>query len=359
MNTTCTSLTTVKILFLIFFIKICTGGLLCTTLQFQCVDDGSCIDIAFRCDNSLECRDFSDEVNCSVIISCPERLHPCSNGQCVGHGARCNGLTECSDGSDERSCVEDTTESDTTSTSIGTTQSSERTVFSVTSVSFSTAETTEASQITETHSLSLLTETTLSSLQVETTTHKEVDRPEEKEDQESEVNFTFLTFGLIVSAFVVTLVVSNVCNCLIQMRIRRSKKNTEPQIDVTSREPETNREGLYEVIEVETEMSLENITSASNVRTSLPTSSNINMSCLAETVQVITDTKNSSGSFHNSPISDASEKSNSYVSNETQYSNLYTVLHQNENTKHEHAYNDIRSSVTSVKPDLDVEAEYQ
>lgn len=186
---------------------------------------------------------------------------------------------------------------------------------------------------------------------------------------ESEVNFTFLTFGLIVSAFVVTLVVSNVCNCLIQMRIRRSKKNTMPQIDVTSREPETSREGLYEVIEVETEMSLENITSSSNIRTSLspasnnnmglPTSSNIDMSCLAETAQVISDTKDCSGSSHNSSISDASEKSNTYVSNETQYLNPYTVLHQNENTKHEHAYNDTRSSVTSVKPDLAVEAEYQ
>ncbi|VDI60927.1 ectonucleotide pyrophosphatase/phosphodiesterase family member 1/3 [Mytilus galloprovincialis] len=186
---------------------------------------------------------------------------------------------------------------------------------------------------------------------------------------ESEVNFTFLSFGLIVSAFVVTLVVSNVCNCLIQMRIRRSKKNTQPLIDVTSREPETSREGLYEVIEVETKMSLENITSASNIRTSLstssndnmglPTSSNINMSCLAETAQVISDTKDCSGSSHNSSISDASEKSNTYVSNETQYLNPYTVLHQNENTKREHAYNDTRSSVTSVKQDLDDEAEYQ
>lgn len=60
----------------------------------------------------------------SVIISCPERLYQCSNRQCVVHGARCNGRTECSDGSDESSCVEDTTESDTTSTSIGINMSS-------------------------------------------------------------------------------------------------------------------------------------------------------------------------------------------------------------------------------------------
>ncbi|OPL21339.1 hypothetical protein AM593_09010, partial [Mytilus galloprovincialis] len=295
-------------------------------------------------------------------LFCPEKLHPCDNGQCVVIGARCNGITECSDGSDENSCVVPTTESDTTSTSIGIIMSS----FSIptaTTMSSSNVQTTTMVLSTErtlsSEPLFLLTDTTSLPLPIETTTHKEGVRPDEKKDHESEVNFTFLTFGLIVSAFVVTLVVSNVCNCLIQIRIRRSKKSTQPQIDVTSRKPETSREGLYEVIEVETEMSLENITSASNIRTSLSTASNINMSCLAETAQVISDTKDCAGSSHNSSISDASEKSNTYESNDTQYLNPYTVLHQHENTKREHVYNDIRSSVTSVKPDLDVEAEYQ
>lgn len=202
---------------------------------------------------------------------------------------------------------------------------------------------------------------------------------------------TFLSFGLIVSAFVIILVASNICNCLIQKRIRRNKTHTQTQIDVLPGEPEISREGQYEDIEVETNMHLENNTSASNISTSLPTStninrsltietninmslstpsntnrsllrsSNINMICLAETAQITSDTKNCSDSSHNSSISDNSEKSNDCVSNETHYLNPYNVLHQNENTKREHSYKDIGSIVTLVKPDLEqeVEAEYQ
>lgn len=36
----------------------------CTALQFQCVDDGSCINIELRCDYGKECGDLSDEEGC-------------------------------------------------------------------------------------------------------------------------------------------------------------------------------------------------------------------------------------------------------------------------------------------------------
>ncbi|CAC5357992.1 LRP5_6 [Mytilus coruscus] len=133
--------TTVRIIFLIFFITKCaeettasslptgTTGQPCNTShQFQCVDDGSCIDIALRCNDDRECIDLSDEIDCNSILFCPEGLYLCNNGQCVTSGARCNGPIECIDGSDESSCVKDTTESDTTLMSTGLNMSSSTTL---------------------------------------------------------------------------------------------------------------------------------------------------------------------------------------------------------------------------------------
>ncbi|XP_052074668.1 very low-density lipoprotein receptor-like [Mytilus californianus] len=133
--------TTVRIIFLIFFITKCaeettasslptgTTGLPCNTShQFQCVDDGSCIDIELRCNNAKECIDLSDEYGCDAISSCPEVLYLCSNGQCVTSGAGCNGHIDCTDGSDESSCVNDTTDADTTLMSTGLNMSSSSTL---------------------------------------------------------------------------------------------------------------------------------------------------------------------------------------------------------------------------------------
>lgn len=38
----------------------------CTTDQFQC-DNGLCVPKTWICDNDNDCRDFSDEANCTKI----------------------------------------------------------------------------------------------------------------------------------------------------------------------------------------------------------------------------------------------------------------------------------------------------
>ena len=38
----------------------------CTTFEFSC-NDGTCLDINFRCDDIFQCKDLSDEVNCNVV----------------------------------------------------------------------------------------------------------------------------------------------------------------------------------------------------------------------------------------------------------------------------------------------------
>ncbi|CAC5422395.1 LRP2 [Mytilus coruscus] len=54
----------------------------CTTNQFKCAD-GQCIPSEKRCDNTFDCTDRSDEVNCSDPSQCPEGLHRCDNEECV------------------------------------------------------------------------------------------------------------------------------------------------------------------------------------------------------------------------------------------------------------------------------------
>ncbi|XP_052063855.1 low-density lipoprotein receptor-like isoform X2 [Mytilus californianus] len=69
----------------IVFISITTYGVVeatCAANEFQC-DDGACIQSVYRCDNSFECSDRSDELNCTVVQPCVEGLQQCSSGQCV------------------------------------------------------------------------------------------------------------------------------------------------------------------------------------------------------------------------------------------------------------------------------------
>jgi len=42
----------------------------CAQLEFQCADDGSCIDSNLRCDGRSDCRDGSDEAQCRGINCC-------------------------------------------------------------------------------------------------------------------------------------------------------------------------------------------------------------------------------------------------------------------------------------------------
>ncbi|XP_052063856.1 low-density lipoprotein receptor-like [Mytilus californianus] len=73
----------IRISFLaIAFISITTYNVTeatCAANEFQC-DDGACIQSVYRCDDSFECTDRSDELNCVVAPHCVEGLQRCIQG---------------------------------------------------------------------------------------------------------------------------------------------------------------------------------------------------------------------------------------------------------------------------------------
>ena len=81
----------------------------CTEDQFMCealarVSGGHdlCIPYSWICDGDVDCRDESDEQNCT---NCLEKNIRCSNGKCVNHMHFCDGQYDCLDGSDEVDCL--------------------------------------------------------------------------------------------------------------------------------------------------------------------------------------------------------------------------------------------------------------
>ncbi|KAL1506053.1 hypothetical protein ABEB36_005485 [Hypothenemus hampei] len=74
----------------------------CSTDQFQC-ENGLCIPKSWTCDNDNDCRDFSDEVNCTET-SCAADEFKCLDGTCITVLWKCDHNLDCVDGSDERDC---------------------------------------------------------------------------------------------------------------------------------------------------------------------------------------------------------------------------------------------------------------
>ena len=88
----------------------------CSNQQFQC-QDGSCIPLAFHCNNITDCTDGSDEADCSWTCThtpctnctwphcqCVNGFYQCESGGCVPADVVCDGIMNCADASDERYC---------------------------------------------------------------------------------------------------------------------------------------------------------------------------------------------------------------------------------------------------------------
>ncbi|XP_047387676.1 low-density lipoprotein receptor [Sciurus carolinensis] len=76
----------------------------CSSLEFHCPSSGECIHSSWRCDGGPDCKDKSDEENCTVATCRPDEFQ-CSDGTCI-HGSRqCDKEHDCKDMSDEVGCV--------------------------------------------------------------------------------------------------------------------------------------------------------------------------------------------------------------------------------------------------------------
>ncbi|XP_034358401.1 low-density lipoprotein receptor-related protein 8 isoform X8 [Arvicanthis niloticus] len=75
------------------------------TTQFTC-RSGECIHLGWRCDGDRDCKDKSDEADCSALGPCGENEFQCGDGTCVLAIKRCNQERDCLDGSDEAGCLQ-------------------------------------------------------------------------------------------------------------------------------------------------------------------------------------------------------------------------------------------------------------
>uniref|UniRef100_A0A3P9JAK6 Uncharacterized protein n=1 Tax=Oryzias latipes TaxID=8090 RepID=A0A3P9JAK6_ORYLA len=81
------------------------GG--CHTDEFQCLMDGLCIPLRWRCDGDTDCMDMSDEKECEgVTHMCdPAVKFGCKDsGEEIRKCVRCGEVVDCEDNSDEENC---------------------------------------------------------------------------------------------------------------------------------------------------------------------------------------------------------------------------------------------------------------
>uniref|UniRef100_A0A672KHW3 Low-density lipoprotein receptor-related protein 2-like n=1 Tax=Sinocyclocheilus grahami TaxID=75366 RepID=A0A672KHW3_SINGR len=70
--------------------------------ELRCAN-GACYNRSQRCDQVLNCRDGSDEANCTQ--RCSSGQFQCNNGECIPRGYVCDHDDDCGDRSDEQNCT--------------------------------------------------------------------------------------------------------------------------------------------------------------------------------------------------------------------------------------------------------------
>lgn len=93
------------VLFLCIIIHRVAGFPPCHIGQFRC-SNALCIPATFHCDGYADCRDGSDEANCTAI-ACPDNKYLCPRGapggqhKCIARSQLCDGKRDCEDNADE------------------------------------------------------------------------------------------------------------------------------------------------------------------------------------------------------------------------------------------------------------------
>lgn len=80
--------------------------------EFQCTNGGlTCIPATWRCDGEYDCKDGSDEENCSNN-TCANYQFSCGppSNRCIYNSWVCDGDSDCPNGLDEKNCTTTTTE---------------------------------------------------------------------------------------------------------------------------------------------------------------------------------------------------------------------------------------------------------
>lgn len=79
----------------------------CTREEYQCNDYLTCIHRTWLCDGGADCPNGDDErLSLCRNVTCREDQFQCRDQSCIPGHLTCSGKAECRDGSDEFNCSE-------------------------------------------------------------------------------------------------------------------------------------------------------------------------------------------------------------------------------------------------------------